>query len=70
MKSIFLYIGDKRIIGSDGLMHIDGRLNIQSIKEKVRSRNSNYEKHFPHKICDGFRFCDRRLNEYGKIIKL
>ncbi len=70
MKRIFLYIGENRIIGSDGLMYIDGRLSNRSIKWKVRERNERYKANFPHKVCDGFRFCDERLNEYGKTIKL
>jgi len=69
-KKIILYIGDNRILGSDGLMYIDRRLNNASVKWKVRERNDRYKGSFPHKVCDGFRFCDDRLNEFGSILKL
>jgi hypothetical protein len=70
MKRILLYIGNYRILGSDGLMYIDGRLNNNSIKWKVKERNERYKANFPHKVCDGFRFCDDKLNEFGSILKL
>ncbi len=70
MKRILLYIGNSRILGSDGLMYIDGRLNNNSIKWKVRERNDRYKANFPHKVCTGFRFCDERLNEFGTIVNL
>ena len=70
MKKIILYRNNYSILGSDGLMHIDGRFSLQSTINEVKKRNERYSKNFPHLICDGFRFCDNRLNEFGNIIKL
>lgn len=70
MQRIILYIGEKNIIGSDGLMKIDGRFKMESIKNEVKKRNERYIKKFPHLVADGFRFCNERLTERGQIIKL
>jgi hypothetical protein len=70
-KRILLIREGKEILGSDGLMHIDGRLSLDSVKEKVRERNKRYEKNFPHKICDSFYFVGERLeNKIGDVINL
>ena len=70
MKRILLTINGKEILGSDGLMHIDGRFNLTSIKREVRERNKRLERNFPHKVCDGFFFAGEHLNPISNIITL
>ena len=60
----------QRIIASDGLMIIDGRLNIENTKKEVRKRNERYKRYFPHKVCDSFYFCSDRLNKVSIIFKI
>lgn len=38
------------IIASDGLLHVDGRLNRQNILLAIEERNRKFKKHFPHKM--------------------
>ena len=66
---LFLYRNNERIIASDGLVIYNKCLNIESIKAQIRDLNSK-RVNFPHKIADGFRLCDARLNETSKLIKL
>ena len=70
MKKIILTQRGSDILGSDGLMYIDGRLSINSVKMKVSERNKSYKKNFPHKIADGFYFTNERLARIGQIINL
>lgn len=71
MKKIILYKnGFSLCCGSDQLMYVDGRFNIESIKREVRMSNERKRNNFPHLVADGFRFCDNRLNEYGGIINI
>ena len=70
MKRLILTIDNKDILGSDGLMYIDGRLNLNSIKQRVKQRNEKYMKNFPHKIADGFYFVNERLNKTSNTINL
>lgn len=69
MKRILLYKNGNRILGSTGLMHIDGRFGLEKTKNIVRDRNTRC-KNFPHEICDAFIFCDDRLKETGKLIQI
>ena len=70
MKRIILTQQGNDILGSDGLLFIDGRLNFQSIKAKVLQRNKKYKKQFPHKIADGFYFAGIRLEKISVIHNL
>lgn len=70
MKKIILYKNGFSLLGSDSLMYIDGRYNLQSTIAEVQKRNERYLKNFPHLIADGFRFCSDRLVESGNIINL
>jgi hypothetical protein len=70
MKRIILTKNGNDILGSDGLMYIDGRLCLYNIKSKVRERNTKFSKNFPHKIADGFYIAGERLQKVGQIINL
>lgn len=50
-----LYKDGEEIIGSDGRMHIDGRLNAFNVRQKVIERNQRFSKNFPHSVCDAYR---------------
>ena len=67
MKKIRLYRNGNAILGSDGVMHIDGRLGINRTLTEVQNRNKRYKKNFPHLIADSFYFTDKRYNEFGKM---
>lgn len=62
--------GEKDIMGSDGIMKMDGRFNMESVKEKVRLRNFSFKEKFPHKIADGFFFTTDRLKKNSIHFKL
>lgn len=70
MGKIILTKKGRDIIGSDGLMYIDGRFNLNSIKLQVIKRNKSYQKNFPHKIADGFYFVSERLVKISNIITI
>jgi hypothetical protein len=70
MKRIILTQNNADILGSDGLMYIDGRLNMQSVKQKVNERNARFTKNFPHKIADGFYFAGERLSRISQIYSI
>lgn len=67
-----LFINDKEIIATDGIMHVDGRFNLYSIANAVRERNERFKKNFPHKVCDGFAIYKGNAirNGYGTQYKL
>lgn len=54
MKILQLYKDGKEILASDGIMYVDGRLNLSNIIEKVKERNDQFAKNFPHRIADSF----------------
>lgn len=56
MKKLQLFINGKEIIASDGLMYVDGRFNISSVKNAVIERNNKYAANFPNKVANGFSF--------------
>ena len=70
MKRIILTQKNADILGSDGLMYIDGRLNLQNVKAKIKQRNERYAKNFAHKIADGFYFVGERLTKQSNIFNL
>jgi hypothetical protein len=53
---LILCINGKELLGSDGLLYFDRRLSLKSIKNKVIHRNKLFQKNFPHKIVDSFKF--------------
>ena len=70
MKLIRLTIKGVDILGSDGYMKIDGRFNLNTTIDAVLKRNKTLERNFPHKVCDGFYFCDQHFNRISKKIQL
>lgn len=53
MKKLQLFTENKEILGSDGLMFVDGRLSNANIKKEVQERNKRMS-NFPHLIADSF----------------
>lgn len=51
---IQLFTNGKMLLGSDGLLNVDGRFNSQSIRQAVQDRNKRYIKNFPHKVSDSY----------------
>ena len=70
MKRIILVQGNKDILGSDGLMYIDGRFSINTTINEVKKRNNRYVTNFPHKVATGFYFAGEHLKQISKIITL
>ena len=70
MKRVILTQNEKDILGSDGLLLIDGRLNLESIKEIIFARNYTMKKNFPHKVADGFYLAGEQLKQISKIYEL
>jgi hypothetical protein len=54
MKTLILMSKGTEIMGSDKLMHVDGRFGLAKIKQEVHKRNSRYAKNFPHLVADSF----------------
>lgn len=61
MKTLQLFKDGKEIIASDGILHVDGRYNLQSIINVVRKRNERFSVNFPHKIADSFAIYSGRI---------
>ena len=70
MKRIILTQKGRDILGSDGLLLIDGRFNLESIKEVIFARNNTLKKNFPNKIADGFYLAGEHLKQISKIYEL
>ena len=70
MKRVILTQNEKDILGSDGLLLIDGRLNLESIKEIIFARNYRMKKNFPYKVADGFYLAGEHLKQISKIYEL
>ena len=68
MKKVLLFKDGKSILGTDGLMYIDGRYNLNSIKEEVKNHNKTLIKNFPHLVADAFVVCYDRLDYYDSNI--
>ena len=66
---ILLFRNNKPILGSDGLMKIDGRYNLSSIRQTIIDRNKRVVKNFPNKVADAYVICDNNLNYNDNNIK-
>ncbi len=66
---VILFRDKKEILGSDGLMKIDGRYNLSSIRQSIIDRNKRYVKNFPNEVADAYAICDERLNYKNENIK-
>jgi len=64
MKKLQLFKENNEILGSDGIMYVDGRLAIRNIKKEVQERNKRMV-NFPHVIADSFAIYLTR-SFYGK----
>ena len=70
MKTLQLFRDGKEIIASDGIIYVDGRLNLNNIKLQVHNRNERMV-NFPHKIADSFAIYKGGIRDgYGRIISL
>lgn len=66
-----LYRDGKEILGSDGVMHVDGRFNVESIRLTIKDRNTRYAKNLPRKVADSFACYKGRIGgPIGRIIHL
>jgi len=70
MARIILTRGGADILGSDGLLHVDGRKSLSSVKQQVRERNRTFEKNFPDKVADGFYLAGERLKRISPNITM
>lgn len=66
---VILFRDKKEILGSDGLMKIDGRYNLSSIRQTIIDRNKRVVKNFPHEVADAYAICDNNLNYNNNNIK-
>lgn len=62
-----LFVDGSEILGSDGIMYVDGRFNMCSIVLAVKERNKRMV-NFPPKVCDSFAMYNGRT--IGTIITL
>lgn len=71
MKTLQLFANNTEILGSDGIMYVDGRFKFNSILREVSIRNDKMRENYPHKVADAFAVYNGPIrNGYGKIIKL
>lgn len=68
MTKIILTIDGKDILGSDGLMYIDGRKNLYNQIMEIKERNKTYAKNFPNKIANGYYKVNDRLERVSSTI--
>lgn len=66
---ILLFRNNQRIIGSTGLIHVDGRFNSSSIRQTIIDRNKKVVKNFPNEVADAYAICDNNLNYKNENIK-
>jgi len=59
MKLLQLYKDGKELIGSDGIMYVDGRFSLDSINREVKARNDRYRKNFPHCVANAWSILNR-----------
>lgn len=70
MKTLQLFTNGSEILGIDGILYVDGRLNQSDTINAVKERNARMV-NFPHKIADSFAIYKGQLrNGYGQIHKL
>lgn len=61
MKYLQLYKDGKQLLGSDGIMSVDGRYSNSTIYCKVRERNNKFAANFPHKVADQYAIYNGRI---------
>lgn len=61
MKILQLFKDGAQLLGSDGIMYVDGRYNAASIRAEVLSRNARFKKNFPHKLADSYAIYNGRI---------
>ena len=61
MKTLQLFKDNKEILGTDGILYVDGRININTTIHCVIRRNERFSKNFPHKVCDSFAIYNNRI---------
>ena len=61
MKTLQLFKDGKELLGTDGIMYVDGRFNLPNIKQAVINRNKTFAKNFPHKVADSFAIYSGRI---------
>lgn len=66
---VILFRDKKEILGSDGLMKIDGRYNLSSIRQSIIDRNKRVVKNFQHLVADAYVICDNNLKYNDNNIK-
>lgn len=65
-----LFTNGSEILGSDGILYVDGRLNQSNVIGAVKERNKRMI-NFPHKIADSFAvYSGAIINGYGSVTKL
>lgn len=69
MQKILLTKDGIELLGTDGLMYIDGRKNLHNQILEVKARNKRYAKNFPHKIANGFFKVNDRLQKITGLIE-
>lgn len=69
MTKVILTIDGSDILGSDGVMFIDGRKNLYNQIQEVKKRNKRYAKNFPHKVANGFYKVNDRLIRISSTIE-
>lgn len=70
--AVALYKDGKEIMGTDGSMRIDGRLNAASVRQVIIDRNKRYRLNFPHLVADAYavHIGGNFSSKVGPIIKL
>ncbi len=71
MKRIQLYKDGREILGSDGIMFMDGRYGSERITAEVKKHVDTYRKNFPHLVADEYGiYAGGFLSEIVKRVKL
>lgn len=71
MKTLQLFKNGLPLLGSDGILKVDGRYNAASIRAEVLNRNERFKKNFPHKLADSYATYNGRIGgSLSKIVML
>lgn len=69
-KYIQLYRDNQPLLGSDGVMKVDGRFNLSSIRQTIIDRNKRMVKNFPNSVANGYALCSSNWKPYSNVMNI
>lgn len=54
----------------DGVMKVDGRFNLSSIRQTIIDRNKRMVKNFPNSVANGYALCSSNWKPYSNVMNI